>query len=293
MKLTVSFNLYILGILSYVTCEETLPETPSRTHNTPRYSPPLKMLQKESVAVVTAGLKKKILAVDDEEVIRDFYRDSLCVKGYSVESAVDGLEALERLQGSVYDLVITDIAMPRLDGVSFYAAAVEAYPYLGGRFLFITGALPAGSRRFPVIRERIMLKPFKMNEFMETVSLITSVPLDEQLGRSPLDRRKGRRVFCSRDCYIIPDGSVAHRAVVAKTQDISASGLQIRYFGDSIRRGDRVRMRIGSSADGTGFRKDGEIVWARGANRFVSAGVAFTEPLEPSLMDKLKDAFLP
>ena len=71
---------------------------------------------------------KKILVVDDEEVIRNFYRDSLTMKGYSVDHAGDGLDALDRLWGSVYDLVITDINMPRLDGLRLLRERASEVP---------------------------------------------------------------------------------------------------------------------------------------------------------------------
>ena len=59
---------------------------------------------------------KKILIVDDEEVIRKFLRIHLTKWGYEVGEARDGAEALEQLGKDVFDLLICDILMPNKDG---------------------------------------------------------------------------------------------------------------------------------------------------------------------------------
>ena len=59
---------------------------------------------------------KKILIVDDEEVIRKFLRIHLSKLGYEVKEAADGAEALKRLGKDDFDLLICDILMPNKDG---------------------------------------------------------------------------------------------------------------------------------------------------------------------------------
>ena len=59
---------------------------------------------------------KKILVVDDEEVIRKFLRIHLIKLGYEVKEAADGVEALEQLGKENFDLLICDIMMPNKDG---------------------------------------------------------------------------------------------------------------------------------------------------------------------------------
>jgi two-component system, OmpR family, KDP operon response regulator KdpE len=59
----------------------------------------------------------RILVVDDEAGIRKVVRDALERAGHEVETVVDGTAALTALEGPVFDLVITDLAMPNLDGL--------------------------------------------------------------------------------------------------------------------------------------------------------------------------------
>jgi DNA-binding response OmpR family regulator len=61
-------------------------------------------------------MKKKVLIVDDEEVIRKFLRIHLDKLGYEVKEAADGEQAIEELAKGDFDLLICDILMPKKDG---------------------------------------------------------------------------------------------------------------------------------------------------------------------------------
>ena len=61
-------------------------------------------------------MKKRVLIVDDEEVIRKFLRINLLKWGYDVTEAADGVQALEQIGKDRYDLLICDILMPNKDG---------------------------------------------------------------------------------------------------------------------------------------------------------------------------------
>lgn len=61
----------------------------------------------------------RILIVDDARLIRSFYRSALEKRGYLIAEAFNGLEALEKLLLAPYDLLIVDINMPKMDGLTF------------------------------------------------------------------------------------------------------------------------------------------------------------------------------
>jgi len=69
-----------------------------------------------------------ILVVDDEESMREFLSIMLHREGYRVDAVQDGSQAVERLKQKTYDLVITDIQMPRLDGFGVLAHVLERSP---------------------------------------------------------------------------------------------------------------------------------------------------------------------
>ena len=59
-----------------------------------------------------------ILIVDDEELIRNVVKEYLEANNYNVMEAVDGKDAINKIKFNDYDLIILDIMMPNLDGVS-------------------------------------------------------------------------------------------------------------------------------------------------------------------------------
>jgi two-component system chemotaxis response regulator CheY len=64
-------------------------------------------------------MDKRVLIVDDASLVRLYYRDALQRAGYSVDEAINGLEALEKLLIAPVDLLIVDINMPKMDGLTF------------------------------------------------------------------------------------------------------------------------------------------------------------------------------
>ena len=67
---------------------------------------------------MSAGLKT-ILVVDDAALVRVYYRSLLEGAGFRVEEALNGLEALESLLSRTVDLLLVDINMPQMDGLTF------------------------------------------------------------------------------------------------------------------------------------------------------------------------------
>ena len=80
-----------------------------------------------------------ILLVDDNEDYLTLMKDMLYMNGYSVTTATDGAEACEILDSSDIDLIISDIKMPKLDGIKLHAFARETEKYKETKFIFVSG----------------------------------------------------------------------------------------------------------------------------------------------------------
>jgi two-component system chemotaxis response regulator CheY len=63
--------------------------------------------------------RNRILVVEDAGLVRRYYREILEGAGYVVDEALNGVEAMERLLGQSFDLLIVDVNMPQMDGLSF------------------------------------------------------------------------------------------------------------------------------------------------------------------------------
>jgi len=69
----------------------------------------------------------KVLVVEDDQFIRDLYVETLRDEGYAIDSAINGTEGLKKILESKYDLVLLDIIMPDMDGLTV-AQQVRANP---------------------------------------------------------------------------------------------------------------------------------------------------------------------
>jgi two-component system sensor histidine kinase and response regulator WspE len=76
----------------------------------------LRALQ-DAAAVVGHGRRKRVLVVDDSLTVRELERKLLDHHGYDVEVAVDGMDGWNAVRSEPFDLVVTDIDMPRMDGI--------------------------------------------------------------------------------------------------------------------------------------------------------------------------------
>lgn len=81
---------------------------------------------------------KRILAVENDELVLSFLESGLSMAGYDVDTAHNGREALEKLDGGGYDLVISDVWMPEMDGFGLRRALEEQGAAILDHFIFLT-----------------------------------------------------------------------------------------------------------------------------------------------------------
>lgn len=113
----------------------------------------------------------RILIVDDEPAIRALTREILSAAGYTVDAAGGGEEALTLIEQSSYDLVVSDVRMPGVDGTELFERASGLRPELRERFIFITGDIE--NERVAALRQlhgvHHLEKPFGTAELIEAV----------------------------------------------------------------------------------------------------------------------------
>ncbi len=115
-----------------------------------------------------------ILIVDDEPDIAEMLGELLTSAGHRVDLVGSGNEALQRLAQQSYDVILSDLKMPDLDGPGLYRRLQHTYPHLLERIVFISGdTLGMGIGDFPAQTGRPLLeKPFVPDEVLQVVQRI-------------------------------------------------------------------------------------------------------------------------
>lgn len=83
-------------------------------------------------------MSKTILIADDSESIRELLEMTLAKEGYQVIKTVDGEDALSQLNGQEIDLIITDLNMPKMDGIDLIRGVRKTSQYAMTPVLFLT-----------------------------------------------------------------------------------------------------------------------------------------------------------
>jgi len=110
---------------------------------------------------------KSILVVDDEQVMREFLADVL--EDFEVDKATDGDEAIKKLGNKGYDLIITDMKMPRVSGEEVVKFAKENHP--DSKIIVISGysSLSSVSSTIGYGVSAFLSKPFTIKQLRTEV----------------------------------------------------------------------------------------------------------------------------
>ena len=114
---------------------------------------------------------KTILVVDDEIDLVDLLAWNLNLKGYKVMVAYDGAEAISAVEHDAPDLVLMDIMMPRMDGLTALRRLRQGYKTKHVPIVLVT-ARRESSMIFDAVKHGatdVMLKPFSMTDLMQWV----------------------------------------------------------------------------------------------------------------------------
>jgi two-component system NtrC family sensor kinase len=116
--------------------------------------------------------KCKILVIDDETHVREVLSEILSSAEHQVDTATSGRAALARLETARYDVILTDVRMPDMDGLALFAEVEQRWPEHARRVVFVSGdTLSAGLSDIAAAgRLRILEKPFVPAEVRRIVA---------------------------------------------------------------------------------------------------------------------------
>jgi two-component system, cell cycle response regulator CpdR len=113
----------------------------------------------------------RVLLAEDDEAMRTYLARALERNGYDVSTASTGLEALTLVESGTYDLLLTDIVMPEMDGIELAQKAQALDP--APKVMFITGFAAVALQANDAMPEaRVLSKPFHLKDLVGQVDAL-------------------------------------------------------------------------------------------------------------------------
>ena len=112
----------------------------------------------------------KILIAEDETAVREFLTRGLAAHGHEVKAVGYGMAALDALEEDAYDLLLSDIVMPELDGLGLALKVAKEWP--GLPVVLMTGFADqrARARNLNALVRDVISKPFTLDDINRTVT---------------------------------------------------------------------------------------------------------------------------
>lgn len=170
----------------------------------------------------------KILVVDDESLMREFLSESLAAQKYDVDAAENGARALDFLSSEVYDLILTDLKMPKITGMDVLKKAREKMPDCKVVIMTAYGTVENAVEAMKIGAFDYIAKPFSLDEILLLVKRaleFKSLEVENRRLHSELENRYGYR-------SIVGD-SLQMKQVFDVIETVSQSRSTVLITGDS------------------------------------------------------------
>lgn len=116
----------------------------------------------------------RILLAEDDAVMREYLTRALDAAGYEVTAVEDGRSAKNLIDSGVFDLVLSDIVMPEMDGIELAQYVAKAAPHT--KIMFITGFSAVSLRAGEAMPQaKLLSKPFHLKDLVAEVQSLFAV----------------------------------------------------------------------------------------------------------------------
>src|SRR5262245_2226864 len=198
----------------------------------------------------------RLLIVDDEAALTQALCDTLQTEGYSTTGFTSAREALAALRQHPFDVLLTDLMMPEMDGISVLASAFEIDPNLVGIVMTGHGSVNTAVKALKAGALDYILKPFKLNTILPVLTRALTVrrlrteniQLREALGLHQMSMT----IALARDLQ-----AVLQRVADAADEQSGGQGLAILLMEDGEKpyvaavRGENLALRAGQRVTAT------------------------------------------
>lgn len=117
-------------------------------------------------------MQKRLLVVDDDDEIRELLEFDLAHSGYSVDTACDGMDGLNKAVTNNYDLVLLDVMMPKMNGFDVCKNLRKAKPDIPVLLLTAKGTIGDKTQGFDCGADDYLVKPFDIQEVLLRVKAL-------------------------------------------------------------------------------------------------------------------------
>lgn len=184
--------------------------------------------------------KLRILLVEDERMLAEILSDTLSDREFEVILAADGVEALERVRSTTFDVIVTDVMMPRMDGFTLVKRLRSEGCTAPILFLTARSATEDVVQGFESGGNDFLRKPFAIDELIVRVRALAGRVRAGELHEEEF--RIGRYTFAERSNTLLLDGvpcvlAAREGAVLARLcrqmdRTVEAAGLLRELWGD-------------------------------------------------------------
>lgn len=169
-----------------------------------------------------------ILLVDDDRAVREVVRDTLSFAGFTVDTAQDGLEAMDKVRQKGFDIILTDLMMPRMDGVELLKQVKQLHPDVNVIIMTGYGSIETAVEAMKNGAEDFITKPANSGELLIRIS--RALKLKALMEENVLLRQEVRRKY--NFCNIIGK-SEKMQAVFRLIEKVSKSRSTVTIYGSS------------------------------------------------------------
>lgn len=132
-------------------------------------------------------MNNTILIVDDDPNIRAICEDILSEEGYGIEKVGSGKDALEMLSKKTFKIMLSDIQMPEMDGITLLKESRKFYPYMEVILMTAYGGLPSAIEAIRFGAYDYMTKPFSSDFLLKTIKrCMEKIDLQQKLRESQM-----------------------------------------------------------------------------------------------------------
>lgn len=178
-------------------------------------------------------MQKRLLVVDDDDEIRELLEFDLAHSGYSVDTACDGMEGLNKAVSNHYDIVLLDVMMPKMNGYDVCKNLRKAKPEIPVLLLTAKGTITDKTQGFDCGADDYLVKPFDIQEVLLRVKAL----LRRNADTSAAEPSFKQEVLKMGDIELFPES--LETAVDGKRIKLTPTEFEILYclmqhFNDSV-----------------------------------------------------------